>query len=717
MMHARKGASSRNTRGNMLVLVTAITVGIVLALIAFCYNYVRLFASQGQSKNAIDSAALTAAADLSRIVVNTNEYGYVSLSDVAPTGPATVATDQYFLPVHSINSLIGTCRLENQLAVQMQDPVFSALAQYDLTQAQSAIAQLETVLAASLVSGGTAKDIYGNTITPYADAEAAYKSNDLRTGQTYVAGSLVLSLGALTKPIPTNVTIPQPTTMSGLQSSQSQNNYYLSDTLVPFGNGTSQYGSQNVVLAAVAQTTRLVDPTTFTAKLAGIPTSQQMLAAVKAVASELVVDSQNPQGNTVVVTSCAIPANNVDPRPAPGALSISFPDGQIPDWKTPMAMLTDTQMNTNLTDLQQATGGDYPTDNGSTMSEMSSFWISQPASEANIARVCFYDWVRRAGTKANISSIINTLNTNFNAASPTAKDWWTYTAASPTTAVDVSLQAQGSPQIPQGIMHIYKFNADGTVAYTSNNLMPWPYDVLSQNQMFGESLGGYTSGTITQPVFVFSGGINLYNQQNLLSFFTGLFDPGGTENVASVTFTNFFDMYARDEVRQPGKLLGGKHGGEPLNNSQVAFHPKLHNTFCNIAMLPPSLRRACLDLGGGGSGAWHHNTGHGGGQNGNGGNGGGGGSGAGGQGPSGNTGGWGGGATPMIEPQSDFGENSYPASTYVKYSTGSGQVRPTYTTNGTAIDIRFRRQLTVSAQMQADLSNISDIGYLGYLGK
>jgi hypothetical protein len=211
--------------------------------------------------------------------------------------------------------------------------------------------------------------------------------------------------------------------------------------------------------------------------------------------------------------------------------------------------------------------------------------------------------------------------------------------------------------------------------------------------------------------------VQLYNQQSKQNNGKdNSQDSNGKETIASVTFSNYFDSYFRDEVRQPGDLLGGKHGGEPLNNTQVALAPAVHDPFSVIASLPLPRCGSCEDLGGGGSGAFH-NSGHGGGANGGGGPGGGGGSGQHGQGPGGNTGGWGGGATPMIEPQSDFGENSFPVATFVQYPTGSGQVRPTYTTNGTAIDIRFRRHLTVNAQMALDLSNITDIGYLGYVGK
>ncbi|MFX8700516.1 hypothetical protein ABTM56_20650, partial [Acinetobacter baumannii] len=77
-------------------------------------------ATHSESKNAIEAAALAAAADLSRIVVNTPEYGFISLSDAAPIGKSTSASDQYYLPVRSINSIIGTCRLENQLAIALK---------------------------------------------------------------------------------------------------------------------------------------------------------------------------------------------------------------------------------------------------------------------------------------------------------------------------------------------------------------------------------------------------------------------------------------------------------------------------------------------------------------------------------------------------------------------------------------------------------------------
>ena len=76
-----KAPRHRSPNGNMLVLIAAITVGLIVALIFFCLNYARLLGSNSEQKKAIEAAALAAASDLSAIVIPTVEFGYVSLSD------------------------------------------------------------------------------------------------------------------------------------------------------------------------------------------------------------------------------------------------------------------------------------------------------------------------------------------------------------------------------------------------------------------------------------------------------------------------------------------------------------------------------------------------------------------------------------------------------------------------------------------------------------
>lgn len=55
------------------------------------------------------------------------------------------------------------------------------------------------------------------------------------------------------------------------------------------------------------------------------------------------------------------------------------------------------------------------------------------------------------------------------------------------------------------------------------------------------------------------------------------------------------------------------------------------------------------------------------------------------------------GSIPLLGAQSDFNETMTPTTTYRAYKVGPSAVRPSYTTNGTAIDIRFRRQVSAKA--------------------
>ena len=111
----------RSRRGSMLVFGTAVTIGIVAVLAFFSLSYVRLLGSNSEQRNAIEAASLAAARDLSMIAINTDDYGWISLSDAAPTGSATRTSDEYNTPVRGINTILGTLRLDLIIADRMND--------------------------------------------------------------------------------------------------------------------------------------------------------------------------------------------------------------------------------------------------------------------------------------------------------------------------------------------------------------------------------------------------------------------------------------------------------------------------------------------------------------------------------------------------------------------------------------------------------------------
>jgi len=80
-----KSLPGRAARGNMLVFITAATIGLLAALAFFGLGYVRLIGSNNEQRTAVEAASLAAARDLSMIAVNTNAgggnspYGWVSI--------------------------------------------------------------------------------------------------------------------------------------------------------------------------------------------------------------------------------------------------------------------------------------------------------------------------------------------------------------------------------------------------------------------------------------------------------------------------------------------------------------------------------------------------------------------------------------------------------------------------------------------------------------
>src|SRR5262249_47890290 len=149
---------------------------------------------------------------------------------------------------------------------------------------------------------------------------------------------------------------------------------------------------------------RIVDHTKWVESVPGLP--YQVPTIVRAQATQII------RGEEIVAAACAEPASVFDPLPAPGALSFSLPDGPVQGFTKLSNLFTDDDLNTMSggegTDMLTASNGDFPVDGGSWMSPMG--WptdgtnpLSHTTGEA--WRIGFYDWIRRAGTKARISAV------------------------------------------------------------------------------------------------------------------------------------------------------------------------------------------------------------------------------------------------------------------------------------------------------------------------
>lgn len=670
--------SSNRSAGNTLILILAITLGVVLTLLLFALSYVRLLGTSQEQKTAIEAAALAAARDLSKIVVNTDQFGYVSLSDSAPIGTGTLANDNYPLPVHGINSLIGTARLDLIIGDKLGDADMKALANQDMTNILTVWnSSLLPALQASILPGGTAKDVDGNNVTPYQSALTAYQQNDIRmTGDTtYVNNSMQIRLGCVTGGAATNIPIPKPQTgansspVAASLQAPGANNWpvYLSYVNIP-------YDGTDFVFGGIGDSVRLMDVKRWVTTISGLP--YQIPTIVKVEADQLIKDTvHSPSGETVRAAACAQPASVHDPKPYPGAMSISFPDGPPPGITTPGVLFTDGQLNDpgNEAEVYTANGGDYPTDGGTLDKDnhpLDSSGTDNTRPIGRVWRVGFYDWVRRGGVKAQIDQVLAVQNTALNPP-PITPVWW-----SPYTNITgpggVASTKKSMAQVDGGVIHIFRFDNTGAVTYQSKTLAPYPYAVVAEHQFYSDSLDGYQAGSdvtipITAVVAVANGNGNGGGDDDDDDDDDDDSGGGALQTITEpVKLRKRWDVFIRDEVRVPGKNLGGKHGGEPLNNSNVA-HQKPDHLYTNIAMQGSEGNSAALSTGFS-SGAKKKPKKP--------------------------------GTIPLIGSQSDFAESMMtvtPAPPFTQFQTGGGSgVRPTYTANGTAVDIRFRRQVDVS---------------------
>ncbi len=678
----RPALAAERRRGNTLILILAVTVGIVVALLLFALSYVRLLGTSQEQKTAIEAAALAAARDLSKIVVNTDTLGYIGLSDSAPMGSGCMASDQWPLPVYGINTLIGTARLDLIIGDQLGEADIQNLARQDMTRIRAAWTnELLPVLQASILPGGTAKDIENNNVTPYQSALLAYQQNDIRmTGDTtYVNNSMVLSLGCVTGGAATNIPVPNPQSgayaapvASTAQAPGANGPVYLSYVNIP-------YDGTDFVFGGIGDSVRLMDVKRWVTSIAGLP--YQVPTIVKVEAQQLIKDIHSPNGERVKAAACAQPASVYDPKPHPGALTISFPDGSPPGIVSPSSLFTDGQLNdtSNAAEVLKANGGDYPTDTGATLQvshhPLDSSGTTNNRSVGQCWRFAFYDWLRRAGPKAQIAQVFAMQNTALNPASPATVNWSPFTAVSGTGNAIASVKKTVA-QIDGGVIHIFRWEPDGAVSYQSKPCAPYPVSVLSQNQVYCESLDAYNAGSnISVPITAVTAIAKHDYNNGSGGWWSGWFwswwddddDEGPSETLETMTEPvirkNKWDVYIRDQVRQPGKNLGGKHGGEPLNNAVVAFD----NAQLNIAS--SSLDgHSTVTFAGQGTGAKKKKKKA--------------------------------GAVPMLSAQSDFVESMLtvtPGPQFTSFQPGSGSgVRPTYTTNGSSVDIRFRRQIDVS---------------------
>ena len=400
---------SRRSAGASLVLVIAVLGVLGLMIMVFCLTFTGFMGSYHEQRSAIEAAALAAAKDLSAIVISDPNFGFIGLSDSSPIGTATAAGDGFYTPVTGINTLLGTIRLDIIIADYLQDPLMKQLTLADYKNALIAQQNLSTALNAAIKTGGTGQDSNGNTLNPAQDAVAAYNSNavHLVAGQSssLVPGTLKLSLGYVDV-LATRTPIPQPQSVASVSSSQQSQGFYVPNAVINCDNTP-------FVFAAQGPNATLVDFSVFQTSIDGLPYSTPSVVKVDA-------DEQYRQNamisHTVHAAAAALSGTVIDQRPHPGAFTITFTDGPVPEIVQPGDLINNSQIQADPADIMQTPlSGDYPQ---TALSNYSMPFLPDPDPYhprfENVFSVALYDWIKRGGTTVNVQSLINMLETPMN---------------------------------------------------------------------------------------------------------------------------------------------------------------------------------------------------------------------------------------------------------------------------------------------------------------
>lgn len=414
---------TRSSRGNMIVLIAAVTAAVVITLVFYCLKMTRIMGGYAEQRTAIEAAALAAAKDLSNIVVSDPNVGWIGLSDSAPVGSHTAAPDGYDLPVTGINTLLATVRLDMYIADSLDDPIMQQRAADDYKNAVLARKNLVAQLNAA-ATGGSIQDINGQSVNPLADASAAYKSNVIRmTGSSrnyLVPNSMKLTLGCIPNSANTvnsisNTPIPLPAGVASVKASQQSGGYYAAFEDIPYIS-KGPVGTAHFVFAGSSNSIRLVDPIAFSTTAPGLADPSLLIpSVVDCQADQQFIDHEQGKSiNRIVHIAAAAECSCAFSTGAhPGALTFSFPNGVPPEITSPLFLYSDPQhvLNWSPVDMFESppVTGDYPE---SPMAQNVSlpYWNGPHPRVTKPISLAIYDWIRQSGATVNVQNLIGWLN-------------------------------------------------------------------------------------------------------------------------------------------------------------------------------------------------------------------------------------------------------------------------------------------------------------------
>lgn len=401
--NSSKTRLARNQNGNILLLILASLCLIIVPLVILVSQGGLYAVDRDRAKSAVEAAALLAANNMSKVIIDDPQFGYVSLSNFPPNGEGTMAPDGEPLPVIGINTLTGTIRQIAVLGHELQNQTISELAEDDREALESTVEDLNSALKTALEKDQREKttDNQGTNIEIAKDV-----SNFLKTHlpPSLKLESVELENGWLAGSARSTIPLPSPQQFSHVSKDKSIDGEYRAFVDIPLD-------AKNFTFAGLGKSSALVSSKEFRAA------DDKHINSIVKVKVTFVRNNEFhhmlPFGleapDKIEISAAAQPFTMEDGGPA-GVMTVRFSGGSVSGLHTWSDFLQKDNFHDRQIMTYQALGGDYPLDARAVMRP--SKLDSADGTSQQFAEHLYY-WLRNGHLRPRIGSVMEMLSQRF----------------------------------------------------------------------------------------------------------------------------------------------------------------------------------------------------------------------------------------------------------------------------------------------------------------
>jgi len=397
----RAGPTKPKTEGSILALATVVLLALLLVAL-LGGQVIWSYYQHQRHQHALEATALQAASDLSEIVINDPYFGFVSLSDRPAIGSATIAGDGEPIPVHGINTLIATSRLDYLIASELDDERLKSFAIQDIEQAARAAKDLDEALMQALQERGQKQtNMDGDPVLLYEHALRVYCTS-IGCSEKEGAENLSLTLGWLKNFGSTITAVPKIGNKLTVPNQGQVNGCYKAFIDLPLD-------GQHFSFAGVGSQPSLVNAAQF------VTADDKHISTIVKVEANCQVTNFLPwetSSEKLYVQACAQPYA-LSCQPPSSVLHLVFPDGLPPGVSTMHDLIAKEELNQPIMHTFIPTEGDFPIDKDCRL-----IGHTNQRTPAGAFVLAFYDWLRSNSALPQIDSVLATLNQRLEGNSP-----------------------------------------------------------------------------------------------------------------------------------------------------------------------------------------------------------------------------------------------------------------------------------------------------------